>query len=154
MNLCPICEQPGRTTCRCPRGDTECENGHRWHRCEVHRRVVIGESDHAKSGCSCPAVPPHPMQPVVLVGDVIRFRKNPIVDRLLEHCSSLPGSLKLGLNELCDLGFANEDFEQFAQLIGYSVSGFNSLSYVSDLAAERAQYSAQQHQKVQKRKRT
>lgn len=153
MNLCPICEQPGRNTCRCPRGDTACENGHHWHRCEVHRQVVIGESDHAKSGCSCPAAQPYPMQPVVMVGEVIRFRANPIVAKLLDHCSSLPGLQKLSLNELCDLGFSNEDFEQFAQLIGYSVSGFRGLSYVSDLAADRAQYAAEAVLKSQKRKR-
>ena len=29
-------------------------------------------------------------------------------------------------------GFSQEDQEQFAQLIGYSVSGFGDLSYVSD----------------------
>lgn len=80
------------------------------------------------------------MQPVVLVGDVVRFRANPIVARLLDHCANLPGKLKLGLNELCDLGFSNQDFEQFAQLIGYSVSGFRTLSYVSDEFAERAWY--------------
>ena len=35
------------------------------------------------------------------------------------------------LNDLC-VGFTDEDRIQFAQLIGYSLSGFSDLSYVDD----------------------
>ena len=56
-----------------------------------------------------------------------RFVPNPIVEYLLKHGG-------INLNELACKGFDNEDFEQFAQLIGYSVSGFGGLSYVSDEA--------------------
>ena len=36
------------------------------------------------------------------------------------------------MNELACMDFSQEDSEQFAQLIGYSVSGFSELSYVSN----------------------
>jgi hypothetical protein len=36
------------------------------------------------------------------------------------------------MNQLGYMNWSNEDREQFAQLIGYSLSGFSSLSYVSD----------------------
>jgi len=36
------------------------------------------------------------------------------------------------MNYLAMQGFSNEDLEQFAQLIGYSVCSFCSLSYASD----------------------
>jgi hypothetical protein len=36
------------------------------------------------------------------------------------------------MNSLARMNFSNEDREQFAQLIGYSLSGFSELSYVSD----------------------
>ena len=36
------------------------------------------------------------------------------------------------MNDLNSRVFSIEDREQFAQLIGYSVSGFGDLSYVSD----------------------
>jgi hypothetical protein len=36
------------------------------------------------------------------------------------------------MNSLAEHDFSPEDREQFAQLIGYSLSGFGELSYVSD----------------------
>jgi hypothetical protein len=42
---------------------------------------------------------------------------------------------KYDMNRLALLPFSDADREQFAQLIGYSVGGFNELSYVSDAAA-------------------
>lgn len=38
----------------------------------------------------------------------------------------------IGMNELARLPFPQEDREQFAQLIGYSICGFHELSYVSE----------------------
>lgn len=64
-----------------------------------------------------------PLQPLEWVNGVIRFKKNRIVDFLLDE-------YKPGLNRLAEQGFSNEEFEQFAQLIGYSVDGFGTLSYV------------------------
>lgn len=54
-----------------------------------------------------------------------RFVKNAIVEFLLD----------LGpfdLNDLARRDFTPEDRRQFAQLIGYSIDGYSSLSYVDD----------------------
>lgn len=57
---------------------------------------------------------------------VMRFKPNTIVRYLLGHGG-------LNLNDLTRVGhFPDEDWEQFAQLIGYSLSGFSELSYVSN----------------------
>lgn len=72
--------------------------------------------------------PVHPDQPLVMDADgVVRFKKNPIVDFLLDWAQKHG----MGLNELHSLPgapFAKEDWEQFNQLIGYSVSGWGDLS--------------------------
>lgn len=73
-----------------------------------------------------PLRPRHPMQPVEWAPDnVIRFRPNEIVKYLLAVGS-------MDLNKLALLPFTNEDREQFAQLLGYSITGFSELDYVSD----------------------
>jgi len=65
-----------------------------------------------------------PMQPVEFVGKVLRFRKNALVTHLLDHGG-------LTMNDLAVLpNISRADREQFAQLIGYSVSGFGDLPYV------------------------
>jgi len=69
--------------------------------------------------------PKHPIQP--LVQDEYgtqRFQDNKIVRYLLDNGP-------FDLNDLAGLPFCREDREQFAQLIGYSLSGFGELSYVS-----------------------
>ena len=53
MNNCPKCEKPAVQSCRCPRRDSECENGHQWHTCTVHKVIVEGGSDHSKDTFSC-----------------------------------------------------------------------------------------------------
>lgn len=68
-------------------------------------------------------MPNHPMQPVVLVDGVARFKQNAIVRALLDIGP-------LDMNKLACLPFSDEDREQFAQLIGYSVSGAGDLSYM------------------------
>ncbi len=70
---------------------------------------------------------PHPMQPVVLADDnVVRFKKNALVKFLLDFASGKG----MGMNELHAIpGISKEDWNQFVQLIGYSVSGFGDLSY-------------------------
>lgn len=75
----------------------------------------------------------HPVQP--LVKDeygVVRFKKNAIVVYLLD-------AGPFDLNKLSLMQYSNEDREQFAQLIGYSLSGFGELSYVSDKTFDRAE---------------
>ena len=70
----------------------------------------------------------HPMQQI----ESGRFVKNEIVAHLLDQGG-------IGLNDLAVLPFSNEDREQFAQLIGYSVAGYQSLSYVSDESVAQAE---------------
>lgn len=82
----------------------------------------------------------HPMQPVVVdESGIHRFKSNKCVEALLEHGQKTG----FGLNELTLHGHTPEDQMQLAQLIGYSVSGYGDLSYVTDasydLAAEQSQ---------------
>ena len=68
----------------------------------------------------------HPIQPIVLdEHGKVRFKENRIVRFLLDNGRHDMNSLACG-------DFTQEDREQFAQLIGYSLSGFGELSYVSD----------------------
>lgn len=65
----------------------------------------------------------HPIQKIVDG----RFVPNKIVEYLLDKGG-------IDMNELAVQDFTQEDREQFAQLIGYSLSGYADLSYVSDEA--------------------
>ncbi len=66
----------------------------------------------------------HPTQPVERdEGGVLRFKKNKLVEFLYNTSSDT-------LNTLALMPFDDEDRAQFAQLIGYSVSGFGKLPYV------------------------
>lgn len=70
-----------------------------------------------------------PMQPLIKDDHgVARFKANKIVNHLLDYASERG----CGMTELAKLQFPDEDYMQFAQLIGYSVSGYSDLSYVSD----------------------
>lgn len=74
----------------------------------------------------------HPVQP--LENDnygVLRFKQNAIVCFLLD-------AGPFDMNQIARMPFNDEDREQFAQLIGYSLSGFCDLRYVSDETYERA----------------
>lgn len=73
----------------------------------------------------------HPMQPVILVRDVARFKVN-------EICRWLIDSGRASMNEIACIPFSDEDRAQFAQLIGYSVSGWGDLSYVKKKQIEEA----------------
>ena len=76
------------------------------------------------------------MQPVYLdEAGIARFKENKIVKVLLDMGP-------LDMNKLAVLPFTQEDREQFAQLIGYSVSGFGELSYASSGAVKRADMKA------------
>ncbi len=69
-----------------------------------------------------------PMQPVYNdENGHVRFQENKVVRRLLDEAQKRG----FGLNELGCCGFPREDQEQFAQLIGYSLSGAGDLSYFS-----------------------
>lgn len=68
----------------------------------------------------------HPIQPLGTTPDnVVRFKSNAIVRFLLDHGG-------FDMNKLAGMNFTAEDHMQFAQLIGYSLSGYSELSYVSD----------------------
>ena len=69
-------------------------------------------------------MPKQPMQPIIWAGTVIRFQQNKLVTHLLDNGG-------LTMNDLaCVPNISRADREQFAQLIGYSVSGFGDLGYV------------------------
>lgn len=70
--------------------------------------------------------PRHPIQPLIVdPHGTPRFKKNAIVSYLLDHGG-------IDMNHLACIDVPDEDREQFAQLIGYSLGGFSELSYVSD----------------------
>jgi hypothetical protein len=86
-------------------------------------REVENALDNYKEAC-------HPLQPLITDNQgVVRFKENAIVRYLLDYNGN-PGT-KIDLNTLATLPFTQEDREQFAQLIGYSLNGFSELSYVS-----------------------
>jgi hypothetical protein len=68
-----------------------------------------------------------PIQPLEIDdNNVLRFRPNKLVQFLLDNNG------KIDMNMLASIDFPREDREQFAQLIGYSHSGFADLGYVTD----------------------
>jgi hypothetical protein len=71
--------------------------------------------------------PKHPMQEIAFdERGTIRFRENAIV-RLLVDEANARGDMFL--NRIHMMQFDEEDRIQFAQLIGYSVSGYGDLDY-------------------------
>lgn len=73
----------------------------------------------------------HPMQPIYRAPDgVIRFKENRIITWLVSNRSNL--------NEIAMQGFPQEDMEQFWQLLGYSVSGYGDLSFISPETVSKA----------------
>lgn len=77
----------------------------------------------------------NPMQPVGLdVHNIARFKSNKIV-RFLQEWAASRG---MDLNTLAKMDFSDDDWTQFAQLIGYSVSGFGDLSYADPAIVEKA----------------
>jgi len=78
----------------------------------------------------------HPMQPLVRDKDgVIRFKENAIVRYLLDAGKR---GLTTDLNSLSIMPFNRDDWTQFYQLIGYSVSGYSDIALVSKTAIQRA----------------
>jgi hypothetical protein len=74
----------------------------------------------------------HPTQPLAADdGGIVRFKENQIVRKLLDRSRE---GLKTDLNDIACMEFPQEDRQQFAQLIGYSLSGYGELSYVDDAA--------------------
>ena len=74
--------------------------------------------------------PKHPRQPIVTdEHGVKRFKQNAIVRELLDRATA---AKIMDMNAIALMNFSDEDRQQFAQLIGYSVSGYSELSYVSE----------------------
>ncbi len=76
-----------------------------------------------------------------------RFKSNAIVRTLLD-------AGVLDMNKLAVMQFTDADREQFAQLIGYSVSGIGDLSYSSEKAVAAADEVVEQFQKTQNKTRS
>jgi len=75
----------------------------------------------------------HPIQPLAIDGQgTLRFKENAIVRRILDEGS-------IDLNDIAKWDVSAEDHCQFAQLIGYSHSGFGTLSYVDEETYEVAE---------------
>ena len=72
----------------------------------------------------------NPIQPLTQdAHGVVRFKENAIVRHLLDTHQ------KCDLNALARMDFTDDDLQQFAQLIGYSLSGYGELSsYVDDVS--------------------
>ena len=82
----------------------------------------------------------HPMQPLEKdKGGTIRFKTNKIVNYLLDQ----KGGIDLNYLAARSDKFDQTDWEQFYQLIGYSIDGFHELSFVSDATAMEATRKAQ-----------
>lgn len=85
-----------------------------------------------------------PMQPLVRdEHGTIRFQANAIVRYLLDEATA---GRRCSMNDLARHQhlFSADDREQFAQLIGYSVSGYGDLSYVRDESYDAAHAAAQE----------
>lgn len=68
----------------------------------------------------------NPIQPLIKdCHGKIRFKANKVVEFLLDNGG-------IDMNKLACEDFTNNDREQFAQLIGYSLDGYGTLSYVTD----------------------
>lgn len=75
----------------------------------------------------------HPIQPLAYdEKGVLRFKANTIVQYLLDNGG-------IDLNKIACLPFSKEDRQQFAQLIGYSLGGYSSLSYADNESCETAE---------------
>lgn len=77
----------------------------------------------------------HPIQPLARDADgTLRFKENSIVRHLLDSHPTHD------MNTLAAMVFSRDDWQQFAQLIGYSLSGYGELrSYVDDDAFNAAE---------------
>lgn len=73
----------------------------------------------------------HPIQPLVVDSHgTIRFKENKIVRYLLDDS-------RHSLNSLGVIPFDENDREQFLQLIGFSVTGFQDFDCVTDKTKEK-----------------
>ena len=76
----------------------------------------------------------HPRQPLIVVKGVVRFKENPIVTYLLDAGPIDMNQLAM-MSARGSVSWTRDDRAHFAQLIGYSASGYGDLSYVSRVEA-------------------
>jgi hypothetical protein len=78
----------------------------------------------------------NPIQPLYTTDTgTVRFKQNKIVNDLVTFGETRGFSL----NDIARGDYTNDDRMQLAQLIGYSLSGYGSLSYVDDESYEAAE---------------
>lgn len=78
----------------------------------------------------------HPMQPLYADKEgIVRFKSNKIIQYLMEQGRI---GAKFNLNTIPLGVFPQEDVEQFFQLQGYSLCGYEELSFISDESVEEA----------------
>ena len=83
--------------------------------------------------------PVQPMQPLEKdEHGVLRFKENKIVRTLLDVATARG---IMDMNSIAGGSFSQEDREQFAQLIGYSLCGASDLSYVRASTLAKAEIS-------------
>lgn len=83
-----------------------------------------------------------PMQPIVLDPDgAPRFQQNAIVRYMLD---TLRKHQIADLDSMMDMNFSNEDWNQFVQLLGYSVCGFGELNFADPAIVKEADRVAKQ----------
>lgn len=71
----------------------------------------------------------NPIQPLAIdEHGILRFKENAIVRHLLDWATTRG----MSLNDLAVMEFTDDDRSQFAQLIGYSLDGYGTLSYADD----------------------
>lgn len=85
---------------------------------------------------------PFPMQPIVVENGVIRFRRNRVVRALLDHAHA---GEKFDLNDIAaSEDFSDEERCQFYQLIGYSLSGYHEMGFVTNEEAHKVSAAARE----------
>lgn len=91
----------------------------------VHRTILEARAVEQASVKKPPPPKRNPIQPTSEdENGYIRFRANALVRHLLDHGG-------LTMNDLVRVECSQDDRQQFAQLIGYSLSGYSALSYHS-----------------------
>lgn len=85
--------------------------------------------------------PKHPIQPICTdEHGVTRFKRNAIVRFLLDNNGlGVWKNQHIDMNEIVSMQFSTEDIEQFYQLIGYSLGGFEELNFTTQKTCDIAE---------------
>lgn len=117
--FCTGCEGAGCTFCKF--------DGRRSAQRQVSEKKRARRPSRGETSMGCAK---HPRQPVITDGHGIkRFKQNAIVRELLDR--AIAAGI-MDMNAIALMNFSDEDQQQFAQLIGYSVSGYSELSYAGE----------------------